>query len=120
MCSSFLRIALLILILKWVFDYVVTQRERLPNPKEDEIYEKLKKMLNGEKCGEIDVKTSRKINRLLLSKKYKVVLKDNPLTGKEEEVIVSIDFSNYYYQYFSSIFIKFIQLQLLHFKLFSF
>ena len=50
-------------------------------------------MLNGEKSGENDIKTARKINRLLLSEKYKVILKKIPLTGKEEEVIVSIDYS---------------------------
>ena len=82
-------IALLILILNWVFGYVVTEREReketSKNPIKDEIYQKFKKMLNGEKSGENDIKTSRKINRLLLSKKYKVILKKIPLTGKVEE-----------------------------------
>ena len=50
------------------------ERERLPNPIEGEIYEKFKK-INGEKFGENDIKSSKKINRLLLSKKYKVILK---------------------------------------------
>ena len=59
------------------------ERERLPNPIEDEIYEKFKKMLNGEKSAENAIKTSMKINRLLLSKNRKKI----PFTGKKEEVI---------------------------------
>ena len=78
-----MRIALIILILNWVSDYVVTERERLPNPIEDEIYEKFKKMINGEKSAENAIKTSMKINRLLLSKNRKKI----PFTGKKEEVI---------------------------------
>ena len=41
-----------------------------------------------EKSGENDIKASKKINRIMLSKKYKVILKKIPLTEKEEEVIV--------------------------------
>ena len=54
-----MRLALLVMILNWVFGYVVTERERLPNPIEDELYKKFKKMLNGEKSVENAIKTSR-------------------------------------------------------------
>ena len=71
-----------------VFYSYFSTLERLPNPIEDELFEKFKKILekwrNGEKCGENDIKASKKINRVLLSKKYKVILKKIPLTGKEE------------------------------------
>ena len=51
-------------------------------------------MLYRENSVENDVDTL--FNRPLLSKKYKVILKKIPLTEKEEEFIVSIDFSIYY------------------------
>ena len=54
--------------MNWVFGYVVTEREgerEREREREDKIYEKFKKMLNGEKSGENDVK----INRLLLLRK---------------------------------------------------
>ena len=54
--------------------WLCSHRERLLNPIEGDIYEKFKK-INGEKFGENDIKSSKKINRLLLSKKYKVILK---------------------------------------------
>ena len=61
------------------------------------MYEKFKKMQNGEKSGENDIKTSRKINRLHLLEKYEEMKKCHIVVKDVCHIVVFLDFINLYH-----------------------
>ena len=61
------------------------------------MYEKFKKMQNGEKSGENDIKTSRKINRLQLLEKYEEMKKCHIVVKDICHIVVFVDFINLYH-----------------------